>query len=80
MAVSLFQQIRRAERLKWKLVDKVKRRCDYEPHTIRCIYPAKRGFRFCPLHIKEILQVAIISKTREHALNDLRGTPRKEVK
>jgi hypothetical protein len=77
MAVSTYQQIRRVERLRSKLIASVKRRCAYEPHTIRCYYPAKRGFRFCPQHIKEILQVALVSKSREQALNDLRGNPPK---
>ena len=71
---SLYEQIRAAERLTRRLIGRVrpKQRCRYEPHTIRCNYPVKRGFIYCPQHIKENLQVALISKTREQALNDLR--------
>ncbi len=72
MGISLYQQIRAAEKLTWRLIGRVKRRCVYEPHTIRCSYPAKRGFIYCPLHIGENLQVALISKTRAQALSDLR--------
>lgn len=69
---SLYEQIRAAERLTWRLIGRVKRRCKYEPHTVRCNYPAKRGFIYCPLHIKENLQVALIWRTREQALDALR--------
>jgi len=72
MSVSLYRRIRQAESLRSRLIGRVKRRCVYEPHTIRCYYPAKRGFIYCPLHIKENLQVALISSTMKQALDALR--------
>jgi hypothetical protein len=58
MAVSLYNQIRSAERLVTRLIHRVKatRRCSYNPQGSQCDYPSKRGFIYCPLHLKEILQ------------------------